>query len=635
MVSMLLTPLPMGVLAGNLEQEPENKYIDVNKANWFYEAVMYSLENGIFGGTGENTFSPDTSLTRAMYVTVLGRIAGVDPSQYNTSAFKDVAVGAWYAPYVAWAAEKGITHGTGNDTFSPDAAITREQMATMTAAFFKSVNISYEAEGQATSEPKDVSAISSWALDSVLSLWYAGLFEGDEKGNFNPASNATRAEAAAFCMRISEKVKRQAEPNQPTPSPAPSQESENGGGGGGGGSSTTYTLIFETNGGDAIDNQKLKSGTALDNLPVPYKMDAVFLGWYKDSGLSIPVSSSDAITGNMTLYAKYVASTGFTEVLNIPTISMLDQDKDFTITVVDSTDEMTADEVKAGMTFDSPSNPGFAGIQVVESSGGEFIISAIGGAFDEGGTFRLTLDDDNLYFKGEDESTRFCTFTITKSPVMNLSLNPHMKCISAGQVSDMTQNGSSVQSLSIPLARVTTGTDLSSVDHEEGSFVYEGDGINVGDTVAIYEGIRLDLRDLNTSDDDAGDIAYVTITAKSGTTYFYIKADEESVLFTPDVLPVNTTADTDGSSDNNSITVPQSVMTYTNAQYADIGLNAATTVDVGDFIAFYTGTFADAVNSGYAEITDVTISGDNYIIAYESTTPEDMREATALYTTKS
>ena len=93
-------------------------------------------------------------------------------------------------------------------------------------------------------------------------------------------------------------------------------------------------------------------------------MGYIFLGWYRDSDLSTPVSSTDRITGNMTLYAKYSAPTGFTEERSIPTISMLDQDKDFTIKVVDLTNEMTAEQVKEGMTFDSPSNPGFPGILV-------------------------------------------------------------------------------------------------------------------------------------------------------------------------------------------------------------------------------------------------------------------------------
>jgi hypothetical protein len=178
---------------------------------------------------------------------------------------------------------------------------------------------------------------------------------------------------------------------------------------------------------------------------------------------------------------------------------------------------------------------------------------------------------------------------------MNLSLNKNIKYLSASQISGMTKNGSSVQFLSIPLVRVGGGsTELIGTDTEDGTFVYEGGGINVGDTVAIYEGIRPDERDLNTSGDDAGAIAYVTITAISGTTYYYVESGRKKCLFKPDVLPVDIAADTDGSSDNNSITVPQSVMTYTDAIYANIGLNAATTIDVGDFIAFYTGTFGAA-----------------------------------------
>ena len=264
-------------------------------------------------------------------------------------------------------------------------------------------------------------------------------------------------------------------------------------------------------------------------------MGYIFLGWYRDSDLSTPVSSTDRITGNMTLYAKYSAPTGFTEERSIPTISMLDQNKDFTIKVVDLTNEMTAEQVKEGMTFDSPSNPGFPGILVTGPFAGEFIVSAKNaadsdesGTFDEGGTFKLTLNDDNLIFKGEDQSTRICTFTIARSPVLNLALNSNIRYLPAGQVSDMTQNGSAVQSLSVPLVRLAGGggTDLSSVDTESGTFVYEGGDINVGDTVAIYEGISPDQRDLSTSDEDAGKVAYVTITDIDGTTYYYVKADQ-------------------------------------------------------------------------------------------------------------
>ena len=417
---------------------------------------------------------------------------------------------------------------------------------------------------------------------------------------------------------------------------SPLNEADTSSGGSEGIYSPTYHILsFNSNGGETIADRAVTSGAVLGSLPTPYKMDAVFLGWYKDSGLSIPVSSTDTISEDLTLYAKYAASAGFPEVQSIPEISRLDQDIDFTITVEDSTKSMTEAAVIAGITFASPSNPDFPGIEVLRS-GDDFIISAQGGYFEEGGTYKLTLNDDNLFFKGEDESTRICNFTIARAPVMNVSLNKGMKYIAADQISGMTQNGFAVSTLSVPLVRIAgTGTDLSTVDLESGTFEYAGGGINVGDTVAIYEGTRPDERDLNTSGDDAGSVAYVTITAINGTTYSYVKADEKNVLFTPDVLPVSTAADTDGDPDNNSITVPKGIMTYTTADYAEVGLNAATAVDAGDYIAFYTGTFGPgAVNAGYAEITAVTVIGDNYIIAYEDTTLDTIMAAMSLHNTR-
>lgn len=83
----------------------------------------------LLNGTGETTFSPDTTLTRGMFVTALGRLAGVDPADYSTGKFTDVKADAYYASYVNWAASKGIVSGTTSTTFAPDSQITREQMA--------------------------------------------------------------------------------------------------------------------------------------------------------------------------------------------------------------------------------------------------------------------------------------------------------------------------------------------------------------------------------------------------------------------------------------------------------------------------------------------------------------------------
>ena len=107
--------------------EPFN---DVKESDWYYESVKYAVENGIFKGVGDNSFSPDGTMTRGMFVTVLGRIAEIQASDYPwRDNFTDVDVSAWYAPYVVWAAENNITKGIGNGKFGPDVLVTREQMA--------------------------------------------------------------------------------------------------------------------------------------------------------------------------------------------------------------------------------------------------------------------------------------------------------------------------------------------------------------------------------------------------------------------------------------------------------------------------------------------------------------------------
>lgn len=105
-----------------------NQFTDVSPTAWYAEAVDWAVKRAVFMGTGENTFSPETGMTRAMFVTVLGRMAGAFVARTSTS-FSDVAPTAYYAPYVEWAKENGIVSGTGPSTFSPSLPLTREQAA--------------------------------------------------------------------------------------------------------------------------------------------------------------------------------------------------------------------------------------------------------------------------------------------------------------------------------------------------------------------------------------------------------------------------------------------------------------------------------------------------------------------------
>ena len=132
---IILSALPIQALATVVQNtetavEPEtiqNPFLDVRETDWFYEPVMYALQNGLFDGISDTSFSPQGFMTRAMYVTVMGRIAEINPDDYKGSTeFYDVPVDSWYAPFVKWAKEEGITTGIGSGKFNPDGLITRE-----------------------------------------------------------------------------------------------------------------------------------------------------------------------------------------------------------------------------------------------------------------------------------------------------------------------------------------------------------------------------------------------------------------------------------------------------------------------------------------------------------------------------
>ena len=173
-------------------------------------------------------------MTRGMFVTVLGRLAGVNPDRYaGPSAFSDVAHTAYYAPYVAWAAQYGVTLGTGGGAFSPGAYVDRQQMAVFFVRYFETFQVNYGSGAPVSTTPADLDSVSPWARDAVLKLWRQGIFVG-EGGSFNPTGLATRAQAATLCYRTDEAVNTwYSEPGVPSDRvPVELPEPSSGGGGG-------------------------------------------------------------------------------------------------------------------------------------------------------------------------------------------------------------------------------------------------------------------------------------------------------------------------------------------------------------------------------------------------------------------
>lgn len=175
---------------------------DVPSSHWANSAVAYVYDNNLMNGTGSNTFTPNGTLTRAMFVTILGRMDGVNTASYPGTSFSDVPTGQWYSPYVAWASSQGIVTGTGNGRFSPNSPVTREQMAAMIARYVEASGIHLPDADNPASSFKDAASVSSWARDGLELMRRTGILSGYADGTFGPKKTATRAEAAAIFMRL-------------------------------------------------------------------------------------------------------------------------------------------------------------------------------------------------------------------------------------------------------------------------------------------------------------------------------------------------------------------------------------------------------------------------------------------------
>ncbi len=618
------------------DQDNHQMFKDVSPDNWYYDSVMAAVNNDIFSGITPDTFSPDAPMTRAMYVTIMGRIAQVDstaPADHDI--FTDLVAGAYYLPYVKWAVEKGITQGTGNNEFSPDSKITREQMATFTVRFFEAYDIPLPSE-PATVPPGDLEEISPWARESVMKLWSGGLFRGDDLGNFNPRSQATRAEAAVLSVRLDENLD-QGREDMEMVDVRDSEDSRRS-------SATYYRLSFDSNGGSAMESFSRREGGDMSGLPVPYKEEAVFAGWYYDKALTRLVASNDRIRESLTLYARWGEAVPLAETASTRFASATDQQSNFSITVMGLA-SMTATQVKNLITVKNFNSQADVDWIKVTKSGADFIVSGVHYAgdegsqvagFEEGASYRVTLDDERLKFEGFPQETRDYNFTIKKADVFNVTLNENMAFIRFEDISNIQENGVDATTINAtPLAVNQDGSGAG--DLVAGTFTLTKGTLEPGTTVTIYEGIDPRDRKLDDTRDGAdGNIAYVEITSVDGTTYAYQTADVEEVLFTPDVLPVAMDADTDGNPYNDEISVTAADMDFSDDWYADIGLDSQTTVDVGDYLSFYQGDLKGAPGpsqEGFALVTSVTDTEGGYVIAYEEVALEEVLAAMDMYNT--
>lgn len=201
---------PSGMVDGVFETDTdsliptEDRFLDVKDGFWAAPYIWRLYEMGVVNGVETHRFAPGELVTRGAFVTILGRLSGIDPTAYERSSFSDVQTEDWYCPYVTWAAEAGVTTGFEDGSFRPGDNISREQLAVMLQRYILAYQlVTEQVEREAFADEESVSA---WALEAVNLMKDTGLMNGRGENRFEPKGTATRAEICAVVCRIADMV---------------------------------------------------------------------------------------------------------------------------------------------------------------------------------------------------------------------------------------------------------------------------------------------------------------------------------------------------------------------------------------------------------------------------------------------
>ena len=185
---------PFGRVTIQVTYVPAQRFTDVSAGSYFYDAVYWAVGRGITNGMTATTFGPNLTCTRAQAVTFLWRAAGSPEPETEELPFADVASGAYYYKAVLWAVENGITNGTSDTTFSPNADCTRAQIVTFLWRSQQSP------KADAANPFADVAA-EDYYSDAVLWAVEQKITAGTTANSFSPDADCTRAQIVTFLYR--------------------------------------------------------------------------------------------------------------------------------------------------------------------------------------------------------------------------------------------------------------------------------------------------------------------------------------------------------------------------------------------------------------------------------------------------
>ena len=178
---------------------PTHHLSDVLVKAWYHDAVDYVVEHGIMTGTSATTFEPNTTLSRAMVAQILYNLEG-QPTVTGESTFTDVS-GHWAIDAITWAQKTGVVTGYENNTFRPNQAVTREELAQVLYNYAQYKKITLPALGDLSKFP-DGDKVSPWARTAMKWATGLGVINGYEDSTLEPGGDSTRAQAASILMNF-------------------------------------------------------------------------------------------------------------------------------------------------------------------------------------------------------------------------------------------------------------------------------------------------------------------------------------------------------------------------------------------------------------------------------------------------
>lgn len=189
-----------------------NLFRDVFPQHWYYQPMDRAASEGWLGGAGGGRFRPEGALERGQLAAMLLRFSreDVDPELLAAMPFTDVPWDQYYAGAVAWAYEKGIVQGTGENRFQPQKSVTRQEMSQIVFGYLRSLGLAPKTGTGAAEKYSDRDRIAGWALEAVEAMTSMGLLGGDG-GLFRPEETCTRAQAAAVLGRLADYLENPAE----------------------------------------------------------------------------------------------------------------------------------------------------------------------------------------------------------------------------------------------------------------------------------------------------------------------------------------------------------------------------------------------------------------------------------------